>query len=165
MTKGEIALLIDYNYWARDRVLDAVALLDDEKYRRDLGNSFRSIRDTLTHLYAAEWIWYSRWHGESPTALVTSDTFPDRAALIAAWREMEAKMRAFIGAMDDAALARAMSYKLMNGQPGTNVMWQMIQHVVNHGSYHRGQITTMLRQLGAAPAKSMDLIAFYRERA
>jgi uncharacterized damage-inducible protein DinB len=41
----------------------------------------------------------------------------------------------------------------------------MLQHVVNHGSYHRGQVTTLLRQLGAPAPKSVDLIAFYRERA
>jgi uncharacterized damage-inducible protein DinB len=42
-------------------------------------------------------------------------------------------------------------------------LWQMVQHVVNHGSYHRGQVTTMLRQLGSKPPKSLDMIAYYRE--
>jgi uncharacterized damage-inducible protein DinB len=106
-----------------------------------------------------------RWQGESPSALLPSDMFADLPALATGWRDMEEKIRAFIGAQDDAALSRTMSYKLMNGQPSASVLWQMIQHVANHGSYHRGQITTMLRQLGEAPAKSMDLIAFYRERA
>jgi uncharacterized damage-inducible protein DinB len=165
MNSKEIGLLIDYHYWARDRVLDAVAPLTSEKLTRDLGNSFRSIHETLTHLYAAEWIWYQRWQGEAPTSLLPANTFADLAALTAGWRDMEAKMRKFVAAQDDAALARTMSYKLVNGQSSANVVWQMIQHVVNHGSYHRGQITTMLRQLGEAPGKSMDLIAFYRERA
>ena len=44
-----------------------------------------------------------------------------------------------------------------------SVLWHMLQHVVNHATYHRGQVTTLLRQLGAAPPKSMDLIAYYRE--
>ena len=67
--------------------------------------------------------------------------------------------------MGDAGVTRVFEYKLLNGQPGKSSFWQMLQHVVNHGSYHRGQVTTMLRQLGAAPAKSTDLITFYRERA
>ena len=46
------------SYWARDRVLDAVAVLTPEQYTRDLGNSFKSIRDTLVHSYSAEWVWY-----------------------------------------------------------------------------------------------------------
>jgi len=81
----------------------------------------------------------------------------------AAWRELETEVRAL-----DAELARdgreqIIDYQLINGQPGRSVYWQMLQHVVNHASYHRGQITTMLRQLGAAPPKGMDMIAFYRE--
>jgi uncharacterized damage-inducible protein DinB len=164
MNRADVALLVEYNYWGRDRVLEAVGLLDAEQYTRDMGNSFRSIHDTLVHTYAAEWIWLTRWQGESPTSLIPSSRFPDLAALTAAWRELEAKFRAFVAAHDDAGLAENVSYRLMNGTPGTSVLWQAIQHVVNHGSYHRGQITTMLRQLGAAPPKSTDLITFYRER-
>ena len=58
-----------------------------------------------------------------------------------------------------------MPYTLFSGVSSTSPFWQMLQHVVNHASYHRGQVTTMLRQLGAAPAKSCDLITFYRELA
>jgi uncharacterized damage-inducible protein DinB len=57
-----------------------------------------------------------------------------------------------------------MPYTLLSGVSSASPFWQMLQHVVNHASYHRGQVTTMLRQLGMAPAKSCDLITFYRER-
>ena len=63
-------------------------------------------------------------------------------------------MRAFLDALGDEGVARVFEYKLLSGQPGASPLWQMLQHVVNHASYHRGQVTTMLRQLGAAPAKS-----------
>ena len=53
-------------------------------------------------------------------------------------------------------------YTMINGDPRRSVFQNMLQHVVNHASYHRGQVTTMLRQMGAAPGKPMDLIAFYR---
>ena len=74
-------------------------------------------------------------------------------------------MRAFVAALGSDGLARPLTYQAFNGQSATVTFWQMLQHVVNHGSYHRGQVTTLLRQLGAPPGKSMDLIAFYRERA
>ena len=77
MTRADVQALIDYNYWARDRLLDAVDQLSPEQFTRDLGSSFRSVRDTLAHLHAAEWIWYHRWIGESPTALPPADRFPD----------------------------------------------------------------------------------------
>jgi uncharacterized damage-inducible protein DinB len=165
MELRDLLILLDYHYWARDRVLDAVSALPPEQFTRDMGSSFKSIRDTLAHTYAAEWAWYSRWQGTSPTALLPADRFPDVDTLRAEWRNHEAKMRAFLEGLGEAGINRVIEYKLLSGQPGASVVWQMLQHVVNHGSYHRGQVTTMLRQLGAQPPKSMDMIAFYRERA
>jgi len=163
MTIDDLRLLFDYHYWARDRMLAAVEPLSAEQLTRHMGNSFPSIRDTVTHVYAAEWIWYSRWQGTSPTALITSDRFPDLASLGEAWRALERDVRAFVEALGPDGINRAIDYKLLSGQPGRSTFWQMAQHVVNHATYHRGQITTMLRQLGAPPPKITDMIAFYRE--
>jgi uncharacterized damage-inducible protein DinB len=165
MTATDLTTLLDYHYWARDRLFEAVARLTPEQYDKDLGSSFKSVRETLVHVYAAEWIWYLRWQGTSPPGLLTSEQFPDLASLRQAWAEHEAKMRAFTASQGEAGIDRVIAYKLLNGTPGASPFWQMLQHVVNHASYHRGQITTMLRQLGAEPAKSMDMIAFYRVRA
>jgi uncharacterized damage-inducible protein DinB len=164
MTRAEAQTLIDYNYWARDRLLDAVQPLSPEQFTLDLGSSFRSVRDTLAHLHAAEWIWYRRWIGESPTALPPADRFPDLDSVASAWRDLEVQIRAYFSPLDDRALERVIDYKSTVGVAGASPLWQMLQHVVNHQTYHRGQVTTMLRQMGAAPPKAMDLIAFYRER-
>ena len=164
MNRADLRTLLDYNYWARDRMLAAVEPLSTEQYTRDLGNSFRSVRDTLVHQYSAEWVWYSRWQGTSPTEPIPSDRFADLAALVAAWRTLETGIRTFVDGLDDAAIAGAIDYRLMNGQPGRSAFWQMLQHLVNHGTYHRGQITTMLRQLGAQAPKGTDMIFFFRER-
>lgn len=165
MTLQELRVLLDYHYWARDRVLDAVEPLPHDQLTRDMGSSFRSIRDTLAHLYFAEWAWYSRWQGNSPTAQLPVEMFPDLPAIRALWRDHEGKMRSFLETLGEEGINRRFDYKMLSGTPGASVFWHMFQHVVNHASYHRGQITTMLRQLGASPPKSMDLIAFYRERA
>ena len=164
MTLQELRTLLDYHYWARDRVLDAAEALDQEKFTRDLGNSFRSVRDTLAHIYAAEWAWHSRWRGTSPTALLPQDMFPDVHTLRAAWHDLEIKVRGLLDELGEDGINRRMEYTLLSGQPGASIFWHMLQHVVNHASYHRGQVTTMLRQLGALPPKSMDLIGYYREK-
>jgi uncharacterized damage-inducible protein DinB len=165
MTFEDLRTLLDYHYWARDRVLAAVEPLTQEQFTRDLGSSFRSIRDTLAHLYFAEWAWYSRWQGTSPTAQLPMDMFPDLPAIRTLWKEHEPKMRTFLETLGENGINRVFEYKLLSGTPGASVFWHMLQHVVNHGSYHRGQVTTMLRQLGMAPPKGMDLIGYYRERA
>jgi uncharacterized damage-inducible protein DinB len=164
MTRSDVQTLIDYNYWARDRLLDAVVPLSPEQFTRDMGSSFRSVRDTLAHMHAAEWIWYRRWIGEAPAGLPPADRFPDLASVITAWREMEAQIREYFSPLDDRALERVIEYKSPAGVQSASMLWQMLQHVVNHQSYHRGQVTTMLRQMGAPPPKAMDLMAFYRER-
>src|SRR2546427_7271346 len=162
MTVQDLQTMLDYHYWARDRLLAAVEALTAEQYTRDLGSSFKSIRDTVTHIYAAEWAWYERWQGRSPTTLLPADQFPDLAALRRTWAEHETKMRAFVAELGEGGADRIIEYTLLSGHAGASPIWQMLQHVVNHASYHRGQVTTMLRQIGAAPAKPMDMIAYYR---
>lgn len=163
MTNADLTNLLDYHYWARDRVLDALEPLTPEQFTRDLGNSFKSIRDTVAHLHAAEWAWHSRWVGVPVTALLPHDRFADLAGVRQAWSDSERDVRGFVAQIGDDT-GRVFEYKLLNGAAGASPFWQMVQHVVNHASYHRGQITTMLRQLGQQAGKPMDMIAYYRTK-
>jgi uncharacterized damage-inducible protein DinB len=162
MTSDYFHHLLGFHYWARDRVFVAVEALDPEQYARPMGNSFPSIRDTLNHVYLAEGIWHSRWNGISPTSF-PSDEIPDLATLRSRWSDTEGKVRDYLVAAGDSGLNRVIRYKLMSGKEGASPLWQMVAHVVNHATYHRGQVTTMLRQLGAAPAQSTDMITYFRE--
>jgi uncharacterized damage-inducible protein DinB len=164
MTLDEGRLLVDYHYWARDRLVTAMQSLSAEEFLRDMGNSFKSVRDTAVHIYAAEAFWYARWQGGSPASLVPPDKFPSLDPLVAAWSEHEALVREFVDGLGEDGMNRALEYGSPSGKSQSTVFAHMLQHVVNHASYHRGQVTTMLRQLGEAPPKSMDLMAFYRER-
>jgi len=165
MTLRELQALLDFHYWARDRVLEAAQSLTVEQFTRSLGGSFGSVRDTLAHTYGADWIWHARWVGEAPTALPDPTQFPDLAVLRTAWDEVEEGTRGLVASLGEAGIQRPIEYRTVDGRAFSQVFWQMVQHVVNHGSYHRGQVTTLLRQLGAAPPRSTDLITYYRERA
>jgi uncharacterized damage-inducible protein DinB len=72
------------------------------------------------------------------------------------------KMIEWAMGLNDEDWLRQMSYKTLSGMPMVTPLWEMVLHVVNHGSYHRGQVTTMIRQLGSKPI-NLDLIGFYRE--
>lgn len=163
MTLQDLRALLDYHYWARDRLLDALEPLRPEQFTRDLGSSFTSIRDTVAHIYAAECAWYSRSQGESPSAPAL-DRFPDPASIRRAWIEQERRTRLFLESLGEGGIDRVFEYKTMSGEAGTSSFWEMLYHLVNHASYHRGQVTTMLRQLGATPPRSMDAIRFFRGR-
>jgi uncharacterized damage-inducible protein DinB len=164
MTSDHARLIVEYHYWARDRLLSAVETLTPEQYKRELGSSFPSVRDTLVHIFSAEWIWLARWQGESPTIMLQPAAYPDLATLRAAWDEQRAKLTAFVARLDDRMLEEPLAYRTTDGQPWKQPLWHMLQHIVNHATYHRGQVTTMLRQLNAPPPKSQDLIVFYRLR-
>ena len=164
MDLTDLRTLVDYHYWARDRLLEAVDALTPEQYSRDLGSSFPSVRDTVVHLFGAEQAWSQRWNGTSPTSLLPASQFQNPGEVRAAWTAHEATVRQFLDALGDAGIHRVFEFKSLDGRPGSQTFAQNIQHIVNHGSYHRGQVTTLLRQLGATPPKSMDLAAFYRVR-
>ena len=165
MTPEYIRTLLDYNYWARDRALASAETLSPEQLAKPLGSSFGSVLDTLVHLHFAEWIWYNRWQGTSPSAWPDASGLTSVAALRAAWKPLEDRVRNFGGPLTAADLHRPLTYTLMSGQASTSQLWETMVHVMNHGTYHRGQVATMLRQLGAKPAQSTDMIAFFRERA
>jgi uncharacterized damage-inducible protein DinB len=165
MNLSDIRTHLDYHYWARDRVLDSAALLSAQQWTQEMECSFRSVRGTLVHIYGAEVNWALRLEGQSPTAMVSPDGYADAASLRADWVTHEAKLRGLVEAAGEEGLEQVYHYRTLTGLDMSSTLAEILLHTVNHASYHRGQVTTLLRQLGAAPAKPTDLIAFYRKRA
>jgi uncharacterized damage-inducible protein DinB len=165
MNLQDVRTLLDYHYWARDRALDAVEHVSTEEFTRPLGNSFSSLRDTLAHVYWADCIWGARWQGRAPNLTFEPSAYADVSALRQAWTTHEQEIRALVEQFGEVGIQQAITYRNLKGQQSTELFWELLQHVVNHGTYHRGQVTTLLRQLNAAAPKSMDLITFFRERA
>jgi len=161
----EIArLLFAYDAWANRRSLEACASLTPEQFMQNLGSSFPSIRDTLAHIVGAQFVWLERLHGRVPAGLLPPADFPDLASLTARSSDLQQGLSDYVSQLSAQDLAGNFEYRDLKGREHSNLLWQTLQHLANHGTYHRGQITTLLRQLGAKPV-STDLIAFYRERA
>jgi uncharacterized damage-inducible protein DinB len=164
MSPEDIRQLYDYNAWANRRAMEGAAALTPEQFTKPLGSSFSSVRDTLAHIYGAEWIWLERFQGRSPASLPDVKEFTNLASLRKRWLEHETLLLGFVRGLTQADLDRVMEYKTLKFGVYQNPLWQSMQHLVNHGTYHRGQVTTLLRQLGAQPILT-DLMHFYRERA
>ena len=159
MNKQDVEYLYEYNRWANARLLDAASKLTPEQYSRDLQSSHRSVRDTLAHILAAEWIWLERWKGVSPNALLIPSEFPTVESLATRWAVVEGDYTAFLSGVTDGSLATVIAYTNTRGEEWAYPLGRMLQHVMNHSSYHRGQVTTMLRQLGAQ-VNPVDLLVF-----
>jgi uncharacterized damage-inducible protein DinB len=164
VTRELLSLLFQYNAWADRRLLDACGSLTNEQFLRNLGSSFSSVRDTVAHLYGAEWVWNERFQGHSPAASYPAATFPDLASVRAKLEEMDRYYIDYIAKLTPQDLERVIRYKNFAGEEFSNPLWQSLHHLTNHATYHRGQVVTLLRQLGVKPV-STDLIGFYREQA
>ena len=164
MNVEDFRRLYDYNSWANHRTLEACATLNDEQFTRDLHSSFRSVRDTLVHIMLVEWLWRERWLGRSPDKYPPASDFPSLESVRQRWAEAERNLLDYVSALKPEDIDRVIAHKTTAGVPQSAPLSQMLQHLVNHGTYHRGQVATMLRQLDAKPIGT-DLIVFYRERA
>lgn len=160
---GLFRRLFEYNRWANARARAAVARLTPEQFTRQVGGSYGSVRNTLAHVVASEWVWLRRWKGTSPTAPPFPEDGLTFERLEAEWEPIERETQVFVDGLGDAKLEEVVAYNNTRGLPFSEPLWQQLQHLVNHSSYHRGQIVTLLRQLGAEPIGT-DLIAFYRGR-
>ena len=154
--------LYRYNRWANDRMFEAVSSLTQEEFTKNLASSHPSVRDTLTHIVWAEWIWLQRWKGTSPHVVFDAKDFPHVGTLRLRWLDVEIEQRAFIETMTNESLLGLVQYVNLQGQTWRYPLWRQMYHVVNHSSYHRGQLTTMLRQLAARPIPT-DFLVFHDE--
>lgn len=163
MTPEEARVLCDFNVWANRRMLDACGALTDEQFTRDLGSSFPSVRDTLVHIMGGECLWEELWRGrsvnrETMAREFPNDLFPNLASVRARWEQVEADLLNFVRGLTPADLEKTVEVR---GHQFAYPLRSLLQHLVNHGTYHRGQVATMLRQLGVAP-RATDYHLFLR---
>jgi uncharacterized damage-inducible protein DinB len=164
VTPELIRFLFQYGQWANRRTMDACASLTNEQFTRNLGSSFGSVRDTLAHLYGAGWVWNERFQGRSPSGLPQASAYPDLASIRAKLEEMDNYYLDYTAKLTPQEMDRVIRYKNQAGNEFSNPLWQSLHQLTNHATYHRGQVVTLLRQLGAKPVAT-DLIMFYREQA
>lgn len=156
--------LYDYNSWARHQQLAVCEELSEEQLSRPLGSSFGSLLDTLKHLLGAEWVWMERFDGREARSVPWYKETQSLASLRSRWVKVEADLSRFVAQLKPEALARPLTYVNFKGETWTYPLWQTLLHLVNHGTYHRGQVTMALRQLGAAPP-AIDFLVYYDRKA
>jgi len=182
MDVNDIRILYAYNQWANQRMFAELEKLSEEQITARHESSFPSIWESAFHIVGAEWIWLNRWKGVSPRASVENpdmspsvwdELTPSDAPRIDELRELavlrgfadniEHERQGFLNDLTDKILHNNFHFSDMRGAPYSEPLVQVMQHVVNHGSYHRGQVTTLLRQAGGKPV-SLDMIFFFREQ-
>jgi uncharacterized damage-inducible protein DinB len=162
MDKNYFLALANYNIWANQIVIDWLEQITDEQWTMSLVSSFNSVQETVLHIISAENVWVSRFqHIENPEWLQA--TFKgSKDEHIAKWKNVSQNLKSAIEKVTDETLAAPLQYKRLNGQVFNTPLYQLLAHVFNHSTYHRGQLVTLLRQAGFTNIGSTDLLNFQR---
>jgi uncharacterized damage-inducible protein DinB len=149
-----------YHRWASNTLLQAVAALSPPLLTLDRSTSFKTIPQTLLHLYKADQVWFSRLTGYLADATILDRDF-ELSPFAAQWNDLLDRFVGWAELLTPEDWGRSIQYRNSEGRDFSNPVWQIVLHVVNHGTAHRAQVASMLRQSNVTPP-NLDLITYYR---
>ena len=154
-----------YNVWANKRITDAMLKLEAGETEKEIVSSFPSLRATLCHTWAAEFIWLQRLQLAEYPQWVGSDFAGTFEEACSNWQQVSAEFVQFVEKQyDDRGLQHVLQYYDRAKVSHKTPVYHVLHHVFNHSTYHRGQLVTMLRQLDAKDIPATDFIAFVRKK-
>jgi uncharacterized damage-inducible protein DinB len=151
--------LCAYNRWANERTVAACRSLTTEEYERTIGGGWPSVRGTLVHIASATKAWHDRFLGDFPSRLLTGADVPELDEAVRLLEEADALLTRFVLETPAERRAETLAFKNLKGELKKVPYWAVFRHAVNHASYHRGQISTMIRSMGKDP-KPTDLVVW-----
>lgn len=162
MNKDDIVMLYKYNQWSTAKILDTASKVTADEFLAPADFPHGGLRGTLVHALFAEWIWRNRWEGTSPTQRLRPEDFPTLDALHARWAEEQERLMTFVGNLTDERLNSMVTYKNTQGVKHERILWQMMAHLINHGTQHKTEAAAMLTRLGHSPG-DIDMIGYLIE--
>ena len=163
ITTRAARMLTRYNSWANRLIFDAVAALPEGEATRERQSLFRNMVHTLNHNYVIDRIWQAHLEGRSHGYVArNTEAHPPLAELWRAQQEVDRWYIAWSDALSEAALEERVSFTLIGGNRGVMTRGEILLHIVNHTSYHRGFVADLFYQVPARPPTT-DLPVFLRE--
>ena len=163
MTKKYFQELAEYNVWANNIVCSWLDQINDEQWNKEIISSFNSIQETVLHIISAEKAWLERFE-HKPVEWLQFTYKGSKEEHIILWKKISANLKDFIDGFDESKLEEILDFKRLNGDAYSMPHYQLIAHVINHSTYHRGQLVTMLRQVGFMNVGSTDFLGVYRKK-
>lgn len=154
----------DYNLWANTKITDALRIIGPSLIDKEIASSFTSIRKTTYHIWGAEELWWKRLHGESLAKVPAMDFSGSYDEAVKHFLTVSKKFAELVKEKDENYLQTSNTYKDTRGNTWTNPHWQMIMHCMNHSTFHRGQLVTMMRAVGITTIPATDMIVYFREK-
>lgn len=160
MTVKDLVALFDYTYWAKDRLLEALAQVTPQQFTQPVAGSYGSLRNTLVHILSEEWGWLELCGGSARGADLHPTDYPTLASVADRWHQVESHVRGFLATLRDEDLGRAVKLTLGGGPSQTLPLRALMHHAAVHGIHHRGQVSLLLRALGYTPG-NFDILLYY----
>jgi uncharacterized damage-inducible protein DinB len=162
--KAHFVTMAQYNAWANARVYRAAAALPEDLYRKDTGAYFKSLQGTLNHLLTADriWMWRLTGSGAYQTQL-DAIVYADLPSLSAARQAEDKRLIDFVAGLSEPEFEEMWDYKTLSGAPQRQRRREILAHVFNHQTHHRGQVHAILTSLGVAEPDPLDLVLLQRE--
>jgi uncharacterized damage-inducible protein DinB len=153
----------EYNYWCIQQVLASAAQLEPAQVTAETLMPHASLWATLFHTLDAEWLWIERCRGISPKNSIPEPPIPSLQTLAATWAGQQTTTLAFLGSLDEPALARVVNYSSLRGAPRSSLLWHLLLHVATHTVQHRAEAAQILTQFGQSPG-DLDFDDYVAER-
>ena len=163
MKQADIAIILEYNYWANKRILTMASKVPEKQYRAPTAFPHGSLHGTLVHTLDAEYGWRTMLQEGAWASELTAAQFPSLASLETRWRDEEAALREYLAGLNDEKMLEIVRYKADEGNQRERVRWHCLYHVVNHGTQHRSEAAAMLTDYGQSPGE-IDFTIFLNER-
>jgi uncharacterized damage-inducible protein DinB len=154
--------LAKYNLWANDTIQNWLSSIDEAQWNMTIESSFTSIKDTCIHVVSAEHIWHERLIKKENPEWLAEQLNCSKAELIEIWKKASMNLLSYTENIADEALEKLLYYKRINGEEFEQPIHDILIHVFNHSTYHRGQLVTMLRQAGFQKVSSTDYLLYSR---
>ena len=161
--KALLTSLSEYNVWANKRIVEMIQSSTEDIIDKPLASSFPSIRKTIYHIWDAQVIWLNRLQGISLNTWPSKEYDDAFAGYDLYFIQQSIDFQRFIQTRSDTYFETTCFYKTLKGDDNQTKHWQIILHCMNHSTYYRGQIITMLRSFGLTDLMSTDYIAYTRE--
>jgi uncharacterized damage-inducible protein DinB len=163
MNKSYFIELADFNTWANNIVREWLTQLTDEQWLQPLGGSFNNIAATALHIAGAETAWLGRLNNEASPVWLPAVFNGGRKELLELWATASEGLKTAVTGFDETKLLEGLNFKRINGEQVTLPYYQIFAHVFNHSTYHRGQLVTLLRQVGFTNISSTDIMTYFRK--
>lgn len=161
MTKNYFIQLADYNIWANNIVHSWLNKINDEQWEQPVVSSFTSIAATALHIAGAETVWSDRLDNVAAPVWLPAVFKGSKKEILDVWNKASQSLKSFIENFDEIKLQDTVSFIRPDGNTYKLTHYQIFGHVFNHSSYHRGQIVTLLRQVGFTDVRSTDLSTYF----